>query len=419
MRRILCAVVIVLLAAACDSGTHRSADSSGPTSSPKPAYTPRFTTIPCSDPRVSGAHRVPKGTRHVDCGVLTVPEDRSNPSGRSVVLPVAIVRSTSPHKRPDPIVYFEGGPGGNGLSSIASFRSAHLVTDRDMIFFDQRGTGKAKPSLECPEVDAATYKNLDTTDPVAVEDARSVAAYGACRNRLAKIADLNHYNTPTTAEDVADLRRALGIRQWNIFGISYGTTVALEVLRSQPQGVRSAVIDSVFPPYVNDGPQDTLDAVLRVFRTLYNGCRKDRGVQRQVPDARGRCRRRCPARSMRIRTTCSTPTRWARRGSPISPGPTSSSAAWNAMYDSSLIPLLPSYVEQLKQGNYAVLKLVGSRLLPNLTGIADADNVSVECADRQQRSQHANVAVPSGCECSLRAAARSRRSSPTSARVGM
>src|SRR5689334_22154305 len=110
MRRCLCAFIILLLAAACDSSTHKGAGASGPTSSPKPSYTPHYRTIPCSDPRVAGDDRVPKGTRHVDCGLLTVPEDRSNPTGRSIVLPVAIARSTSPHKRPDPIVYFAGGP---------------------------------------------------------------------------------------------------------------------------------------------------------------------------------------------------------------------------------------------------------------------------------------------------------------------
>lgn len=382
--------MFLLLAGACDSGAHKSVGSSRGARSTKPTYTPRFETIPCSDPRVAGKDRVPRGTRNVDCGTLTIPENRSKPSGRSVVLPVAILRSTDPNKQRDPVVYFAGGPGGDGLSAIAGFLDAHLVTDRDMIFFDQRGTGKATPLLECPEVDAVTYKNLETTDPVDVEDARLVAAYRACRARVAKIADLNQYDTPTTAEDVADLRRALGVTRWNIFGISYGTTVALEVLRSQPEGVRSAVIDSVFPPYVNDGPQATLDAVQRVFRMFYDGCRNDSACNARYPTLEADVTAvsdALDAHPYRLRYTDS---RGTKRVANLT-GNDVVGAAWNAMYRSSLIPLLPLYVDQLKQGNYAVLDLVGSQLLPTLTSTADADFVSVECADRQQRSKTADV----------------------------
>lgn len=391
MRRYVYAfLMLVLLAGACDSGSHKSVGSSRGTRSAKSTYTPGFETIPCSDPRVAGDDRVPTGTPNVDCGTLTIPENRSKPSRRSVVLPVAILRSTDPNKQLDPVVYFEGGPGGDGLAAIAGFLDAHLVTDRDMIFFDQRGTGKATPSLECPEVDEVTYKNLETTDPLDVEDARSVAAYRVCRARVATIADLDQYDTPTTAEDVADLRRALEVARWNIFGISYGTTVALEVLRSQPEGVRSAVIDSVFPPYVNDGPKATLDSVQRVFRTFYDGCRNDSACNARYPTLEADVTAVSDALDAHPYQLKYTDSQGTARVANLT-GSDGVSGLWSAMYRSSLIPLLPSSVDQLKQGDYAVLDLVGSELLPALTSSADADYVSVECADRQQRSKNADV----------------------------
>ena len=127
MDRSVCVFVLLLLfAGACDSSAPKTASPCRDAPPAKPAYTPRFETIPCSDPRVAGDDRVPKGARNVDCGTLTIPENRSKPSGRSVVLPVAILRSTDPNKRNDPIVYFSGGPGGDGLTSLTTFRDAAL-----------------------------------------------------------------------------------------------------------------------------------------------------------------------------------------------------------------------------------------------------------------------------------------------------
>ncbi|ODU05615.1 MAG: hypothetical protein ABS81_07175 [Pseudonocardia sp. SCN 72-86] len=188
----------------------------------------------------------------VECGYLTVPEDRSKKDGKTIRLAVARAKATAPDPKPDPLVYLSGGPGGSGLISAAPRIAAGWNSDRDVIFLDQRGTWKSDPLLSCPEIDAfqAAMVGLTTTDPATA--ARGNAATKACRDRLAGAGwNLGAYRTTENAADIADLRTALGIDQWNLYGVSYGTDLALQTLRDHPQGIRGVVLDSVVPPQVN------------------------------------------------------------------------------------------------------------------------------------------------------------------------
>ena len=83
------------------------------------------------------------------------------------------------------------------------------------------------------------------------EEARAYALHWAqdCRDLLISQGfDLASYNPRANANDLEDLRRALGYGQWNLYGISYGTRTALETMRAYPQGIRSVVLDSPLPP---------------------------------------------------------------------------------------------------------------------------------------------------------------------------
>ena len=72
------------------------------------------------------------------------------------------------------------------------------------------------------------------------------AATVACHDRLVDDGvALDSYNTAENAADIADLRVAMGIEEWDLYGVSYGTALALTVLRDHPEGVRSVVLDSV------------------------------------------------------------------------------------------------------------------------------------------------------------------------------
>jgi pimeloyl-ACP methyl ester carboxylesterase len=209
--------------------------------------TASYAAAPCPNPIYPGVAQLDLGAG-VECGYLTVPENRTAPDGRTVRLAVARAKATAPDPRPDPLVYLTGGPGGSALISAVPRIAAGWNADRDVIFLEQRGTWKSEPLLACPEVDAFldAWVGLDTFDPATAQ--RSADAVGACRDRLAATADLAAFDTTENAADVADLRTALGIGEWNLYGVSYGADLALQTLRDHPDGIRSVVLDSVLPP---------------------------------------------------------------------------------------------------------------------------------------------------------------------------
>jgi len=389
--RSIALVATLLLAVSCrgdsNDGTDAQADSTTTTASeittttlpPAPDYEPVFEEAACVD-------EVEPNPR-IDCGWLTVPENRADPAAASVRLPVAIIRSDDPEPAPDPIVYFSGGPGFPGLDIAGAFLSRDLGGPRDIILFDQRGTGRAEPSLECPSYTEIAWTTLGAAAPTDTEVARSLDGYDDCRRQLeADGIDLDSYDTSATAADVADLRVALGIDEWNIFGISYGTTVALAVLREHPEGVRSAVIDSVYPTTVGVGGTRLADSALRVLDVFFDGCAKDAGCAAGYPTLR--------------EDVAALVTEWNAApfeaditdpdGQPrhlVITGDDTVAGLWNALYDTSLIGLLPSLIAPLRERGpaaQAIVEQLAVQGIDQLAGAAEAQTIAVDCADRQR-----------------------------------
>ena len=373
-------LVIALAAASCSKDTATTAAATSTTAAATTTtaleYEPVFTSAPCD------ATRVPPAPAVVECGTLTVPANRSKADSTQIVLPVAILKASKEPKQPDPIIYFSGGPGDAGLQSSIRWDKLPLAPDHDVITFDQRGTGASTPSLDCPEVDTATLNMFETPLPPAQEGPAVEAAFSACHDRLVTEGiDLGDYNTINVADDVADLKRALKIGTWNLFGISYGTAVALEVMRSHPEGVRSTLIDSVYPPDVGFGAA-TFDDADRVFNVLIDGCAKQPTCAADHPDLRAELqaavdRLDTTPYSLDIKVKDRT-LKGQFTGTDLVGG------LFNAMYDSDLIPLIPYFIKQVADGNVAILNAVASDGIATLTEGSEAQTASVECGDRQR-----------------------------------
>lgn len=206
-----------------------------------------------------------------ECGYLLVPEDRSQPDGTQIRLAVAIIRSTTPNPQPDPLIYLEGGPGGMALVATEIWAELGYNSQRDVILFDQRGTGYSEPNLNCPEWNDADqlYDGL-----------------AACHERLvAEGVNLGHYNSATSAIDVQDLRQALGLadQQFNLLGSSYGTRLALTIMRDYPEDIRSVILDSVYPPNVDSYAEDP-GVSQRAFDRFFAGCAANNYCAETYPD---------------------------------------------------------------------------------------------------------------------------------------
>ncbi len=281
------------------------------TPTPKPTLTPPPTATPTPSPSAAARFEMadcpfllPPGQvegESVECGYLVVPENRAAPvspayagASPSIRLAVAIFRHPDGATEPDPVVYLSGGPGLSELEQIwLTFDAAFaplFAAGRDLIVFDQRGTGLSQPALDCPE---AAELGLELMDyeldgrRLADEDMfdLSLDSLLACAEELRRIADLAAYNTAANAADVNDLRLALGYDQVNLLSNSYGTRLALEVMRRYPDGLRSVVLDSVYPPDVDlylEGPPNAA----RAFDVLFEDCAADPACDSAYPDLR-------------------------------------------------------------------------------------------------------------------------------------
>jgi pimeloyl-ACP methyl ester carboxylesterase len=231
----------------------------------------------------------------VDCYRAVLPLDRADPTAGTVDLPVAVLRASTDNPQPDPVIYLEGGPGAptfeSGYPDFESYddlwwsHSTPFRRQRDFILFEQRGIGMALPSLDCPELhdlDAATQHWPGYDDPVFDEE---ITALAACHDRLvAEGIDLAAFDTRASADDVADIVTALGYGSVNLYGVSYGTRLGLEIMRRHPDLVRSAVLDGVYPPDI-DAELDFPAAVAGAFANLFADCAADPGCRRIAPDA--------------------------------------------------------------------------------------------------------------------------------------
>jgi pimeloyl-ACP methyl ester carboxylesterase len=201
--------------------------------------------IPTADQCPNVDQLSPDERARVRCGMFQVPEDHAAPRGRQIKLSVAIVQPLS-KQAGDPLVMLHGGPG-FGLTEHYRVRLSGSFGERTVILFDQRGVGLSEPAL-CPKLTDAIFDASSRGLSMRDETARVRAANERCQRELvARGVDLAQYNTTATVADMEALRAALGLETWDVYGVSYGTTVGLAYLAAHPERVRAMVLDSVYP----------------------------------------------------------------------------------------------------------------------------------------------------------------------------
>jgi pimeloyl-ACP methyl ester carboxylesterase len=174
------------------------------------------------------------------CGTLEVPEDRSNPEGRTIALNILVMPASEQGGEPDPVFILAGGPGqaATELAPIVRQLLPDLFRRRDFVFVDQRGTGESNP-LTCDFLEDHSGSLEGVPEELTEEDWRE------CLDSLD--ASPEHYTTPVAMDDLEDVRVALGYGPINLWGGSYGTRAATVFLRRYPESVRSVVLDGVAP----------------------------------------------------------------------------------------------------------------------------------------------------------------------------
>lgn len=366
--------------------TSTSSDEPSTTTGPGEGYTPVFEEDDCAFDLTT--------SREMRCGWLVVPEDRAEPDGAEVRLHVAIFESPDPDAPEDPIIYLDGGPGGETLDTLQFSLEptwAPFIESRDMIFFDQRGVGVSTPSLECPETRDLTFELLD--DDIDGEDyaARELEATEVCRDRLlSDEIDLTRYHSATNAADVADLRIALDIDEWNLLGISYGTRLAQTVMRDHPEGIRSVILDSTYSPQ-EDLVAATPGNLVRALEQLWAGCELDPDCADAYPGLEDRfwaLRDRLAADPLYTEVT-DVFTREEHRA--IVNGDTLIGAFFQGLYSVDTIPVLPKVVADLEQGDTASITTLLTNNLANGAFFSWGMHLSVECYEEVPFADPAEV----------------------------
>lgn len=209
----------------------------------------------------------------VECGRLKVPENY-DASAKAIEIAFMIAYPRGKHDLSNPVLYLSGGPGSPTLAYaerlVVSPLVHNVVVDRPWVFFDQRGQGRSVPALRCPR-EEDYFKRLKL-----------------CRDALIKDGvDLSQYNSVRSARDIEELRKALGVGQWNLWSVSYGSRLAFAVARDFPASIRAIVHDG--PSYVEglEIVDDFRGADIALNRLLMK-CATDAVCQSRYPDLRER-----------------------------------------------------------------------------------------------------------------------------------
>lgn len=178
-------------------------------------------------------------------GFLTVPENRQNPNSRLIQIAFVRFKSTSPNPK-SPIIYLAGGPSGSGIGAARSLRFPMFMALRevaDVIALDQRGVGQSKPNLNCINfLDLPLEKAVSENE--YLQDAQ-VKSRLCAKYWTEQGTDLTGYNTIENADDIDDLRKALGVNKINLVGISYGTHLGLTILKRHDKNIEKAVLAGI------------------------------------------------------------------------------------------------------------------------------------------------------------------------------
>jgi pimeloyl-ACP methyl ester carboxylesterase len=343
--------------------------------SPRPtvSYTASFEEAPC-----------PPGTpgnTKVTCGFLIVPEDRAGDPTHTIRLAVAVFHSYSQNPAPDPVLFLQGGPGGEAVQlSIGAFDFLvdPFLEKRDFIAYDQRGTGLSEPALNCDELTKAYLNDIHGLTPLDTREIVYSNAFLSCSGLMsAQGIQLDAYTTAESAADVRDLVAALGYEKINLYGASYGTRLAQVIMRDHPEIVNTSILDSVVPVEGSLFSQYP-NSIQSGLRTLFIDCAIDPACNAAYPNLESvfwELVSELDANPQTI-TTSGYPTGTITE---TVTGSTVMSIILGSIKNSGFISTAPQSIYRFKNGDFSTLILAQSSLPFTFEGINTGLFISVMC----------------------------------------
>lgn len=210
----------------------------------------------------------------VKCGKLLVPENYKVLDGEKIAINFVVLPAIDNSDNKTPLMFLAGGPGQAAAELAAPLRRVfnEVRKTRDLILIDQRGTGDSHP-LQCEESLEQNVYSIVPEDFSEQEIKTCLASFSG---------DLSQYTSENAIRDFDAVRVALGHKQINIYGGSYGTRAGLVYMRMFPDSLRSVVLDSVAPIEVPIGLFGQSSA--RSFNLLLANCQKEPSCQQAYPE---------------------------------------------------------------------------------------------------------------------------------------
>ncbi|MEM1413183.1 MAG: alpha/beta fold hydrolase, partial [Pseudomonadota bacterium] len=317
-------------------------------------FAPTWTEAPCPFPASEEYD-----FERVDCGYVLVPENRRNPDSRLIRLSIARVHSEEEQPAAGTTVFLNGGPGNPIVRAAPRWSRMEMPFTRellqisDLILLDQRGTGYSQ-GFFCRGFDTVQADAPDPMSESVIPDL--ISAYRLCLDEGAQRGvDISAYTTWDNAMDVRDLRRALGLTEWNVFGGSYGTELGQMVLRIDPSGVRSAVLDSVVapPPLAWGGRSFGMRSALEAINTAcveHGACAEHYGDLTELAERAVERYREEPLVLEDIPLDVSSSGRMVLNHRVIASG------FFSALYNRQLYPAVPALMEAVADRNEVALR---------------------------------------------------------------
>lgn len=314
-----------------------------------------------------------------ECGRLMVKENPTDPASKEIPVEILRLPAISPAAQQDPLFLIQGGPGGSSIEMASFIHTvfADVRKNRDLVFVDQRGTGKSNP-LRCEQL---------TRDEMLAPEAEQLQKYfqlmQACVARYK--ASLPFYTTLHAVHDLDAVRQALGYDAINLWGVSYGTRVALEYAKNYPKATRTIVLDGVAPKEIALSKYSNRDS-LAALTAVDKECQ----AQIECVQTYGNILQKTEIVYSRLQAADQSGTPLAiNYVDPINQLPAKlnlsakgfSLLIFNALYSRDLTVLLPQAISDAERGDYRVVAALFSMAIEQMQkiNIADAMHFSVLC----------------------------------------
>ncbi len=310
----------------------------------------------------------------ISCYLIPVSKQISKTANGKFLLAVAVAPSLKKSNE-EPLLYLHGGPGIATLTNVPRYLESQtwkLIREkRSVIFFDYRGTGVSEPIL-CMGMEDSLSAFVKTKPTDEAKNAYTASLYKNCRERMMlEGTDISSFSSIQLAADAEEIRQHLKISKWKVYGVSFGTTVALNMLRNHSKNIKAVILDSPFPP--NAPWFDFVHPFAATFKVLERNLASDPSISSRFPTIRDDFAK-AVERLNKKRPNSGDDFAWS---------------IWKAMLNPRAIPFVPLAIHEVANGNDSILlRWYLAFSSPDSFGkFSEAQSKAIECYELRPRTE--------------------------------